>query len=655
MPDRHLADRRRLTAVASLLLLTGCYIGAAKLGIELDVARGVITPVWAPSGIALAALLILGLRYWPAVAAGAFVANATSDASVAVAAGIAVGNTLEAVGGAWVVRRFGFRPQLDRVRTVVALTVGAGLLSTAVAATNGVSVLTIAGERQGSYVDAWVLWWFGDAVGVLMVAPLILVAYGWRHVRLSPAQVAEGVVLLAAVATVSSVVFLGDAWRYSYVLFPFLLWGALRFHAAGAAATSFLVGSIGTWGAIAGELPIGASTPTERVQVAQAIFALVAVSVLVMGATLAEREAGRSELEQTALQLGEAQALAHIGSWDWDIRGDTLTWSEELYRIFGVEPGSAPVDYAAYLERLHPEDREFVDKAVQRAFTEHRPFAFEHRIVRPDGAERVLSSRGRVIVEGGEPIAMLGTAQDVTERRQVDRLRDDILSAVSHELRTPLTSILGFAITLERRRAELSPAETEQIVDEIVAGARRLERLLFDLLDVERVRRGVVQLARSDTDLLALVQRAVAIAPLDGRRVDISGGPLVAAVDAPKVERLVENLIVNAAKHAPSGGSIHVRIDADGNDVLLAVEDDGPGVPDDYKQSVFETFNRGPQMLSATPGLGIGLALVSRFAEVHGGRAWVEDRPGGGASFRVLLPDCVITAGGAPDRGRAGA
>ena len=140
-------QRRGLTAVASFVLLSGCYVGAAKLGIDLDVARGVITPVWAPSGIALAALLILGLRYWPAVALGAFVANVTSDASVAVAAGIAVGNTLEPVVGTWLVRRFGFRPQLDRVRTVIALTVGAGLLSTAIAATNGVSVLTIAGER----------------------------------------------------------------------------------------------------------------------------------------------------------------------------------------------------------------------------------------------------------------------------------------------------------------------------------------------------------------------------------------------------------------------------------------------------------------------------------------------------------------------------
>jgi PAS domain S-box-containing protein len=635
--------RSRLTAAALFLVIGSAYLGAAKLGINLDVARGVITPVWAPSGIALAALLLLGVRYWPAVALGAFFANVTSDASVAVAAGISIGNTLEAVGGALLVRRLGFRPELDRVRSVISLALGGALLSTALGATNGVTVLTIAGERQDSFLDAWVLWWFGDAVGDLMVAPLLLVLFCWRSVRLTGRQLLEGAIVLGAVGGVSALVFLSGGWRYPFVLFPLLLWGAFRFKVAGAAVTNFLVGAMATWGAVAGEIPINADTTTERVQIAQALFALVAVTLLVMGATLAEREAGNVELLQTAQRLGEAQALAHIGHWEWDIRRDVITWSDELYRIFGLAPSEGEVDYAAYLERLHPEDREFVDRTVQRAFAERRPFAFEHRVVRPDGTARVISSRGRISLEGEEPVAMLGTAQDVTEQRQAERLRDDILSAVSHELRTPLTAVLGFAVTLEQRRAELSFEETDRIVVELVQAARRLERLLADLLDVERVRRGVVEIKRSRTDVLDLLERAVSAAPLDGRRVDISGDSLIADVDAPKVERIVENLVLNAAKHTPPAGSIHVRLDADGADLLLSVEDEGPGVPDEYKNAVFETFNRGPKVLAAAPGLGIGLALVSRFTEVHGGRTWVEDREGGGASFRVLLPDCVVS------------
>jgi integral membrane sensor domain MASE1 len=180
-PDR---SRVRAREVVAFLVVSGAYIGAAKLGLSLDdVSHGVITPVWAPSGIALAALLILGVRFWPAVALGAFVANATSDASLGVAAGITVGNTAAAVVGALLVRRLGFTPALDRVRAVLALVVGGALLSTTISATNGVTVLTIADATEDPYGTAWVLWWFGDAIGVLMVAPVILVLYASRHRR----------------------------------------------------------------------------------------------------------------------------------------------------------------------------------------------------------------------------------------------------------------------------------------------------------------------------------------------------------------------------------------------------------------------------------------------------------------------------------------
>jgi PAS domain S-box-containing protein len=635
---------RDLRPLLWFALVSGAYAGAAKLGIELPVAQGVITPVWAPSGIALAALLILGVRYWPAIAVGAFVANATSDASLAVAAGIAVGNTLEAVVGATLVRRLGFRIALDRVRAVLALVVGGALVSTAVSATVGVAVLTLADMREEPFGSAWLLWWFGDAVGDLIVAPLILVLYAFRNARPSRARVLEGLALLASVAAVSAVVFLAGAWRYPYLLFPLLLWGALRFQQIGAATTSFIVGAIGTWGAVEGTVPIATSSATERVQIAQALFAVVAVSLLLVGATLAEHAAAEEALRGAASRLSEAQALAHIGSWEWDMRRDVLDWSEEIYRILGLSPGSQPLTYASYLARIHPEDREYVEGIVARAGADGRPFAHEHRIVRPDGAERIISSRGRVVVEDGEPVAMLGTAQDVTEQRLAETLRDDILAAVSHELRTPLTAVLGFALTLERRVKELPEEAIDTIVAELARAARRLQRMLVDLLDVERGRRGLVQARREKTEVLDLVERVVGHSTLEGRRIQIVGAALTADIDGPKVERILENLIANAVKHTPPESAIQVRLEARGHDLHLVVEDEGPGVADEFKRIVFETFDRGPQAFSTTPGAGIGLSLVARFAAVHGGRSWVEDRPGGGASFHVLLPDCVVAA-----------
>jgi signal transduction histidine kinase len=115
--------------------------------------------------------------------------------------------------------------------------------------------------------------------------------------------------------------------------------------------------------------------------------------------------------------------------------------------------------------------------------------------------------------------------------------------------------------------------------------------------------------------------------------------PVLIAVDAPKVERIVENLLANAARHTPAGTPVWVRVQAAGGGALLVVEDAGPGVPAEVRQAIFQPFQQGPTITAHAPGSGIGLALVVRFAGMHGGRAWVQERPGGGASFRVFLPD----------------
>jgi PAS domain S-box-containing protein len=378
------------------------------------------------------------------------------------------------------------------------------------------------------------------------------------------------------------------------------------------------------------------------VQLAQTSFAVVVVSLLVLGATLAEREAATGALALAASRLREAQALAHLGSWEWDIRRDLVRWSDELYRVFGLDRERAgPLSYSTYLELVHPDDRELADRAVKSALEDGQPYALEHRIVRPDGLERIVASRGRVVLRGEEPVKMLGTGQDVTEQRRVEKLREDILSAVSHELRTPLTSVLGFALTLEKHRKSLTQETIDETVSALARAARRLDRWLADLLDVERLRRGVVALQRERVDVDELVQRAVEECARTGRALRVDCEPVCHRGRPGQARAHRREPDVNAGKHAPNAGSIEVRLTRRGRDMLLVVEDDGPGIPDEFKEVVFETFNRGPSMLATTPGAGIGLSLVAQFTAVHGGRSWVEDRPGGGASFHVLFPDCV--------------
>ncbi len=612
--------------------LAGAYVAAAKLGIELPVAQGVITPVWAPTGIALAGLLLLGRNLWPAVAVGAFVANATSGASIAEAAGISVGNTLEAVVGATLLLRADIRPALDRVRDVFALAVLGALASPVIAASNGVGVLALSGKLHNAGTS-WLLWWIGDGMGALIVTPLLLVASTrpWREFP-RPAQRLEAVVVLAAVGGVSATIFFAGGWRYPHVIFPLLVWATLRFRQPGAVAGSFLVTAIAVAGAIHGSLPLGEHTTTQLVEIVEGLLAAVVVSLFLLGAVLSERV-------RAVEGLAEAQRVAHLGSWEWDIPRDRIAWSEELYRLYGLQPGASRLTYESYLERIHPDDLGLVRETVDRAYAERVPFEMEHRVVLPGGGLRWLHGRGRVVTdESGAPVRMVGTSQDITDRKHVEELRESILSAVSHELRTPLTSIVGFSLTLQQYGSRVSSERRRDIVDHLTREARRLERLLSDLLDLDRLRLGSVGASFRRTDLGQLVAGVVADYGSDAHPVELELEAVVANVDAPKVDRIVDNLLANAFRHTPAGAEVRVRVASGDGGAVISVDDRGPGIGPDEREAIFEIFRRGSAGIASGRGTGVGLALVAQFAALHGGRAWVEDHRGGGASFRVFLP-----------------
>ena len=629
-------DRKRYATLSAALFVA--YVVAARIGIELEVAEGLITPVWAPTGIALAALVLYGRRLWPAVALAAFVANAMSGASIPEAAFISVGNTLEAVVGATLLLRIDFRPALDRVRDVFALIGLAAIASTTIAATNGVTTLLISGDVDSSdYWSSWLLWWLGDAMGNLVVAPLLLVLAQrpWRE--LDRNRLVEAGLLLALLVAVTSVVFLGGLWRYPHLVFPLLVWAVLRFHQPGAVVSSFVVTVLAVAGAVRGTTPIGEGSATEVAQIVEGLTGGFAISLLILGAILAERSTAGKELARTHAGLAEAQQLAHIGSWEWDVPANKVTWSAELYRLWGLDPGEE-MTYEWYLESVHPEDRELVKSMVERAFSEGTPFSFEHRVSQPGERPRWIHSRGRVIRDdSGSPLRMLGTAQDITDRKRIDELRDSILSTVSHELRTPLTAILGFSVTLEEKGDQLDEETTTAMVTNLAQQSRKLDRLLSDLLDIDRLRRGFVPPNFHETDVGLLVEHVATAFSPGSHAIQVHADSVQAEVDAPKVERIVDNLIANAVNHTPAGTEISVRVQARDASVLITVDDNGPGVAEIDRDAIFDLFTRGAEV-EHVPGTGIGLSLVSQFTMLHGGRVWVEETPGGGASFRVLLP-----------------
>lgn len=242
-------------------------------------------------------------------------------------------------------------------------------------------------------------------------------------------------------------------------------------------------------------------------------------------------------------------------------------------------------------------------------------------------------------------VALARETEAVDRLRSLNEMKNAFLQAVSHELRTPLASVLGFALTLQERKAELDESQTEMMLDRLAVNARKLDRLLRDLLDLDRLYRRTIRPARRPTDVDELIRAAVENVELGKRTVHVPSGRHHAMVDGPKVERILENLIVNAVRHTPEGTSIWVGVEDTADGLKIVVEDSGPGVPDELKLAVFDVFRTGTAGPAVTTGTGIGLSLVRRFAEMHGGRAWVEDRDEGGARFCVLLPDSEIAGG----------
>jgi PAS domain S-box-containing protein len=311
---------------------------------------------------------------------------------------------------------------------------------------------------------------------------------------------------------------------------------------------------------------------------------------------------------------------------------------------------------------LHPDDRERVLAEDRRVELTGDPWRMEYRTIAKDG--RVVWLRDHAVLvhgEPGEPSYWHGFVIDITEQklaeqamrealererqatrqlRALDETKNVFLNAVSHELRTPLAAIVGIALTLKRAGSSLAEEDGADLLDRLAANAGKLNRLLSDLLDLDRLGRGIVTPQLRPTDLAALVGRIGAEWRQEaGRPLKLAVEPVVAQVDPAKVERIVENLLANAHRHTTPDTPVWVKLARQDQGVLIAVEDAGGGVPPELRAALFEPFHQGPEAPTHAPGVGIGLTLVARFAELHGGRAWVEERPGGGSSFRVLLPD----------------
>jgi PAS domain S-box-containing protein len=345
-------------------------------------------------------------------------------------------------------------------------------------------------------------------------------------------------------------------------------------------------------------------------------------------------------------ELRSAQQMAHVGSWRWDPSTGTSQWSDELYRILGLNPDTPGDRGELFAGRVHPDDLRQVQGERRAAAESGTEIRSEYRIVRPDGAVRQVVGLGTAVRdEDGAVAHLVGTLQDVTEQRALERMKDEFVAVISHELRTPLTSIRGALGLIAGGAVGPLPDKAQRMADIALHSSQRLVRLVNDILDVEKMAAGKLELDLAVVPAAELVDGAIeemrAMAEL--AQVSIVSLPIDAVVlaDRDRLAQVLTNLLSNAVKFSPPGGTVLVSAgpsDTNGM-VQFTVTDQGAGIPADKLEKVFDRFTQADATdTRAKGGTGLGLPISRGIVDLHGGSIQATSDPGRGTTFAFTLP-----------------
>lgn len=659
----------RLKFLIEVALVALAYYGAARLGLLMQLRGTNASPVWPPSGIGLAAVLMLGLRVWPGILIGAFLANLltlphTLPGSLA-SIGICLGNTLEHVCALLLVRRwvpvgdpFERTPDVFRFFAIAAGTC-------ALAATNGSTSLWLTGNISGEiYKSVWFTWWLGDLSGMLILAPALY--RWWRTPQFLPGRLVEAAALFLLTAAVTELVFGGwfkgeiiHSMPYVYVI-PFLIWSAFRFGQRETSLAAVLVSVIAIWhtwfmmqaatagtSVIAGPFVAPALLANDSLLLLQIFIGSVALTAETLASAVADQRRSAAVLRESEQRFRTIFEQAAVGvAMIETATGRFLRINQRYCDIVGYT--AQEMTGMTFQELTHPEDLpgDLDNMAELVAGTIHE-FSMEKRYHRKDGEIVWVNLTVSATWHSGEkPENHIAIVEDITKRKQAEqaiqryaeelersnRDLDQFAYSASHDLKSPLRAIDNLAQWIVEDAGSLLPAPARADLDLMQKRIKRMERLLDDLLAYSRA--GRVAHKPETIKTAALVREALALlCPPETFTIQVGELPTLTTLKTP-LEQVFRNLIGNAIKHHDRRDG-HVEISAQdlGPFVEFTIRDDGPGIPLKFHAQVFLMFQT-LKPRDQVEGSGMGLALVKKIVENQKGQISLESALGQGSTFR---------------------